>query len=580
MSIRSSISLVAMLAGALSLAGCGEDTGHEAADLVLKHGTIYTVDDLHTVAEAVAVRDGAIVYVGSDDGVAAYIGKGTRVEDLGGKAVFPGFTDSHVHLPDGGASIIGLGLGGIESAEEVLARTKAFADAHPDMPVIFGAGWELSLFPGANPSREMLDAVVSDRPVILQAADGHNSWANTKAFEAAGITAATEDPQNGRFERDANGNPTGTIREAAQALIMKIVPEPTLEDVKTYLAAGIDYQLANGITASIDAAIMADKNEEAYLAAAENPDLPERVRVSLLASDHMVSSIVTTDNVPATLETLEKRRQAYRDRSKGRVDAEAVKIFVDGVIENYTAAMVEPYVGTPMGPEYKGDMNLTADALNAYVTALDAAGFQVHMHALGDQAVRSGLDAIEAAENTNGTKDRRPHLAHLEVVRDIDIQRFAGLNATANLQTLWHFRDAYITDLTEPYLPDDVKRWIYPAKSFKLADTRIAWGSDWPVSTSNPFMSIEVAVTRKDPNDPASTPLVPEEALSVNDMIKALTMGGAYLMNQDAIRGSLEVGKRADIIIVDADPYKVAPEAISDIQVLETFVDGKSVFKR
>jgi len=566
--------------GALLLAAaCGEqaEQAPAPADLLLTGGTIYTVDGTNHVAEAMAVRDGKIIFVGSSAEASAYAGEGTKLVELTGQAVFPGFTDSHAHLPDGGGTLLGLGFQGMTSAEEIVAATKAYAEAHPDLAAITGSGWELNLFPDANPSKDLLDAVVPDRPVFLVAADGHNGWVNSKALELAGITKDTEDPVNGRIERDADGNPTGTLRESAQGLVAPVFPAPAVEDVIKNIEAGMAYQAGHGITATIDAAIMADVNEQAYLAVSERDDLPQRIRISLLAADEMVTSVVSVENVAKTVDRLVARRAQFRARSAGRLDAEAVKIFVDGVPENHTAALLEPYVGAPMGPEHSGEINLSEQALTAYAARLEARDFQVHMHTIGDRAVRVGLNALEAAIATNGKRERRHQLSHLEIVQPEDIARFAPLGVTADLQTLWHFNDAYISELTEPFLPEELHRWLYPAKSFVDAGARIAWGSDWPVSTSNPFHSIEVAVLRKDPENADDQSWIPEEALSVDDMIHALTMGGAYLMGQDDIRGSLEVGKEADFIILDADPYKVAPTDISEITVMGTYISGACV---
>lgn len=566
-------------ASLLALAACGpnQTDQHLVADIVLTGGTIYTVDGANSVREAMAVKDGKIVFIGSNAEAEAYVGEGTSVTDLQGKAVFPGFTDSHAHLPDGGATILGLGLSGLSSAEEVLAAVKAYADAHPDLPVIFGAGWELSLFPDAHPKKELLDAIVPDRPVFLEAADGHNGWVNSAALEKAGVDASTADPLNGRIERDADGKPTGTLREAAMGLVSPIVPEVSVVDSVANLKAAFAYQNAHGITATIDAAIMNDNKQEAYLELSKRADLPQRVRVSLLAADEMVTSIVTAENAKTTVNTLEERRARFRAASKGRLDAEAVKIFVDGVLENYTGSLLEPYVNVPLGPDHAGETNMSEQALNSYVEALDKADFQVHMHAIGDRAVRVGLNAVEGAINANGRSDHRHHISHLELVQPEDIKRFKPLGVTANMQTLWHYNDAYISDLTEPFLDEKLHRWLYPAKSFVEAGTNIVWGSDWPVSSSNPFQSIEVAVLRKDPDNADDKPWNAVEAITVDDMIHALTINGAYLMGQEDIRGSLEAGKEADFIILDADPYKVTPEDISEIKVQQTFVGGACV---
>lgn len=572
---------VVLMGGAL-LSGCGDgqqdSAAHETADLVLTGGTIYTVDGSATVAETIAIKGDRIIYVGSADGAKAYTGDSTKIQDISGQTVFPGFTDSHAHLPDGGGTILGLGLTALESAEDIVARVKAYAEAHPDLPAITGGGWELNLFRDANPHKDLLDAIVPDRPVFLVAADGHNGWVNSKALELAGITKDTPDPVNGRIERDEDGNPTGTLRESAQGLVAHIFPTPSVDEVVKSLEAGMAYQAGHGITATIDAAIMQDHNEAAYLAVSERRDLPQRVRLSLLAADEMVTSIVTPQNVDAVVQKLVQRRAAFRAQARDRLDAEAVKVFVDGVPENHTAALLEPYVNAPLGADHRGEINLSEEALSAYATALEKEGFQVHIHAIGDRAVRVSLNALEKAIAENGERDRRHHLSHLEIVQPEDIARFAPLGVTANLQALWHYNDAYISELTEPFLQDKLHRWLYPAKSFVKANTRVVWGSDWPVSSSDPFDSMEVAVLRKDPENADDVSWIPEEALSVDDMIRALTINGAYLMGQDDIRGSLEVGKQADFIIVDADPYKIEPAKLSDIQVLGTYIGGQKVF--
>lgn len=572
--------LLATTAMSLFLGACSGEKAQNPADMVLTNGQIYTVDGAGRVVSAIAVTGGKIVYVGDDAGAGAFVGSDTVVTDLKGSAVFPGFTDSHAHIPDGGGTLLGLGLGGMASAEDVLAAVKTYADTHPELPVIVGSGWELSLFDEANPGKELLDEIVPDRPVFLSAADGHNGWVNSAMLALAGVDASTADPENGRIERDGEGNPTGTLREAAMGLFTPYLPVPDLDDVLENLDVGIKYQLSHGITASIDAAIMDDMMEEAYLKASERADLPQHMRVSLLAAEEMVTSTVTLENVDAIVARVEERREAYRKRSKGRIDAEAVKIFVDGVAENHTAAMLKPYVGAPLGPDHKGEPNLSPEALSAYASKLDAAGFQVHMHAIGDRAVRMSLDAVEAAKVANGDTDNRHHIAHLEIVQPEDIQRFAALGVSANMQTLWHFRDAYITDLTEPFLEKDLQRWLYPAKSFRNAGARVVWGSDWPVSTSDPFDSMEVAVLRRDPHAADGETWLPEEALSVDDMIRALTIEGAYLMGQEDTRGSLEVGKQADFIVLDANPYKVNPVDISEISVTATYIDGQKVYSK
>ncbi|GHF26491.1 amidohydrolase [Kordiimonas sediminis] len=564
--------------GACSAQNTETNTDKSFADTILTGGTIYTMDTSQTVASAMAVKDGKIVALGTVDEMQAYSGDATQTIDLNGATVFPGFTDAHVHVAGGGEGLRGLTLHDAQTPDVMLAKIKAYADAHPDMPVITGFGWELNVFEAGNPHKSLLDEIIPDRPVILTAADGHNSWVNSKAFEMAGVTADTPDPVAGHIEKDADGQPSGTLRESAMKLMAGILPEVTKADMVANLRAGAEFQLSNGIVGSIDAAISANMEEQAYLDAATDPKYPQRFRVSLLASDHSVSSIVTEENVDAVVETLSERRQKFREANKGRVDAESVKIFVDGVPENFTAAMHDPYVGVPQGPDHRGVMNLTENALIKYVTALDNKGFNILTHSMGDRAIDATLTAFEQMMEANPARDRRNHISHLEFLTPTSFKRFDVPGMAANIQSLWHFNDPYISELTEPFVKPEIHRWIYPAKSFKDAGAKLVWGSDWPVSTSNPFMSIEVAVLRQDPNNAEDTPWIPEEKLTVDDMMVALTRNGAWIMGQDDIRGTLEAGKLADFIILSADPYKVKPYDISEITVKATYLEGEQVY--
>ncbi|WP_308909617.1 amidohydrolase [Pseudokordiimonas caeni] len=571
---------------ALLVAGCGEKAGDNdaakgpVADRVIVGATIYTVDGDNRVVDAMAVREGKILYVGDRAGAQAYVGDGTQVDALDGKVIFPGFTDTHAHVASGGEELNGLSLTGVGSVEEVIAKVKAYADAHPELDFIVGRGWDLTLFPGANPSKDLLDAIVPDRPVYLEGADGHNGWANSKAFEAAGITKDTPDPAKGSFARLPDGTPSGALREEANGAITALLPAPTKEGVIADIRRGMAFQNMQGMTAMVDASVTDSVYNEAFLDLAKDPALPLRMKLSFLPGKTWEESFTTLETVDEHVAAVVKRREDFRKVNAGRVDGDGIKIFVDGVAENFTAAVIEPYVNIPDGHDHHGVMNLAPEALTAFVTGVDKEGFNVLFHSLGDQAVRSALDAVENAEKVNGPRDRRHHLSHLEFVDPADIPRFKELGAVANLQTLWHYADTYITDLTLPHIKEDRQRWIYPAKSFKDAGVKLSWGSDWPVSTSDPFDSIEVAVTRQDPHDATSTPFIPEEALTVDDMIRALTINGAWIMGQDAVRGSLEEGKLADYIVVTADPYKVAPADISEIEVLETVVEGATVYTK
>ncbi|MFZ5609827.1 MAG: amidohydrolase [Pseudomonadota bacterium] len=551
------------------------------ADMVFWGGAVHAMDAARTVAEAVAIRDGVIIYVGARKGAALLVGPATRIVDMAGGALFPGFTDAHVHMSDGGAQLAMLSLGQATTPQQVQALLAAYAKAHPMLDVIVGAGWELSIFPNAHPSKDLIDAVVPDRPVVLYAADGHNAWVNSTALARAGIDKATPDPANGRIEREATtGAPTGVLREAAQALLAPLIPKPSLDEQVAYLRQGMAYENAYGYTAAIEASVPAGLIEEAYAAAAKAGVLSLRIALSLTPGEALLDTAVRRETMAAAVAALAARRQAIAAQGFAYLTAPAVKIFVDGVMENHTAALLAPYIGSMLGMAHRGDLMMPEAVLKDYVTALDAAGFQVHFHAIGDRAVRVALDAVEQARMVNDGGARRHHLSHLELIDPADLPRFAALGAYANVQALWAYADGYITDLTEPYLGPARARWLYPIGSLERAGARLAMGSDWPVSSANPLAAIEVAVRRQDWRKDGDDAWHPEERASLDAMLAALTIGGARLMGEEALRGTLEAGKAADLTLLDRDPYKVRVEALSEIAARMTVLAGKPVYER
>lgn len=585
----------ALLSGLLLVAGPAGAAGDAAApvpDAVLTAGRIYTMDPMGRVVEALAIRDGRITALGSREEILALAGPQTRRIGLADdEAVFPGFTDAHVHLLDGGRSLLGLSLHAAATADEVVALVKAHAEAHPALAVIAGEGWELNLFPGAHPKKELLDAVVPERPVVLIAADGHNAWVNSAALKAAGITKDTPDPPGGRIERDPKtGEPTGTLREAAVALVRAIVPEPTPAEQDAALAAAMAYMNDLGYTAAIDAAVTEGPMEEAFLRYARRSLEPDRehkapqpgldLRLCLLPGADIMAGTMTRADIAPVIERLKARRARFDAVGNPAVRADCVKIFVDGVMENFTAAVLEPYRDVPEGVDPEGQLNIPPDVLADHVTAVIAAGFQPHFHALGDRAVRVALDALEAARARLGWAKlaaARPHLAHLELVDPADAPRFAALGATANIQALWAYPDPYITDLTLPHLAPGRVNLLYPFAMLARAGARLAMGSDWPVSTPDPMAAAEVAVRRADPEDDAAAPWLSEQRLGIAEVMTALTRAGAYLMGEEGARGMLAVGSRADLVALTADPFAVNPRELSRIRVRMTMRDGRIV---
>jgi len=557
------IPLTLLLAAVLA-ASCGGGRPAERADLVLTGGAIYTMDPALPRATAVAVAKGKVLYVGDDSGARRLLGGSTVLVDLGGKMVLPAFQDSHIHLVTGGIELGQCDLNGLRTKEEIFEKIKAYAAANPGAPWVTGGGWDLPVFPQADPRKEDLDALVPDRPAALSSADGHSAWVNSRALALAGVTKDTADPAGGRIERDPKtGEPTGTLRESAAGLVEKLVPELGPEDYVQGLKAGLGLANRFGIASIIEASA-GEKILDAYAALDRSGELSVRV----LASLH-----VDTDKGTAEVDRLVKLRDAYRG---ARLRSTAAKIFVDGVMEPHTAALLEPYLDRPGD---RGTPLLEPEAFNALATALDAAGFQIHVHAIGDRAIRMSLDAFEAAGRANGFRDLRHHIAHLELIDPADIARFKGLGVAANFQALWAYADPYITDLTLPILGPGRSRWLYPIGSVARTGAVIAGGSDWSVSSMNPLEAIQVAMTRRGPDDPPGEAWIPEEKVDLETMLRAYTVNGAWLSHDEKSRGSLEPGKAADIIVLARDLYKIPSSEIGRVKVLLTLLDGRPVFR-
>jgi predicted amidohydrolase YtcJ len=430
----------------------------------------------------------------------------------------------------------------------------------------------LTAFPGGAPDRRDLDRLTGDRPAFLSSSDAHTLWVNSAALRAAGITRETPDPPAGRIERDARGEPTGVLRESAGGLVGRLVPPPTTAEHEAGLLRALAEMNRVGIVsfheANADATIVAT-----YRAVAKTGRLTARARLSLEVDPTAVATQV--DGLIALRKTV----------VEPGLSAAAAKLFVDGVIEAGTAALLEPYLPLPGEPPpspgaARGLPTFTDAALTALVTRLDREGFQLHMHAIGDGAVRQALDAIAAADRANGRRDRRAHLAHVQLVDPADQPRFAALGVVVNMQPLWAYADAFITDLTEPRLGLERSRYLYPFASLRNAGARLAGGSDWSVTSVNPLHAIQVAVTRKALTAPADgTAWLPDERLDLTEALEAYTRGGAYLAFEDDDSGSIEVGKLADLVVLDRDPYAVAPHDLHRLQVQWTLKEGKEVFR-
>jgi predicted amidohydrolase YtcJ len=536
------------------------------ADLILTGGRIHTVDAVRTTVGAVAVSGGRIAAVGTAADLAPLAGPSTRVIELGGRMVLPGFQDAHLHPPHGGLYELQCDLHEAESRQACLDAVARYASEQPDREWILGGGWSMDSFPGGMPLKTDLDALVADRPVFLTNRDGHGAWVNSRALELAGITRESPDPEDGRIERDEAGEPAGTLQEGAMSLVEHVVPETTAEDWEEGILRAQARLHAWGITAWQDATVEPE-TLPAYRALAERGALTMRTEGNLRW---------TRERGDEQLDDLLARRE---QGAVGRLRIRGAKIFQDGVLENFTGAVLEPYLdGNGNSTGNRGIGMHEPEELAHMVTLLDREGFQVHIHALADRAVRESLDAFEAAMRANGRRDSRHHLAHLQLVHPDDVPRFRSLGVVANCQPLWACLSGYVEELTLPFLTDETARTMYPFGSLHRAGAPLAFGSDWTVSTANPLPQIEVAVTRVNPGE-TGAPLLPDERLDLPTALAAFTIGSAYVNGLERETGSVEPGKLADLVVLDRD--LLAPDAglPSEARVLATFVEGEAVFE-
>jgi predicted amidohydrolase YtcJ len=541
----------------------------EAADLILTGGPVHTGDAARSRATAVAVRGERIVAVGHDD-VRDLRGPRTEVVDLAGRLLVPGFQDAHAHPVGGGIELGRCDLSGAVTLEEYRRRIRAYADAHPDLTWITGGGWSMETFPGGTPTRAQLDDVVPDRPAYLLNRDHHGAWANTRALELAGVTSATADPTDGRVEREPDGGPSGTLQEGAMRLVGDLVPGPTTEELYEALLRAQALFHSYGITAWQDAIVGANPvtadAAPAYGEAVRRGTLKARV-VGALWWDRARGA----EQIPDLLDQRERL-------TTGHLRATSVKIMQDGIAENHTAAMLSPYLdGRGCATDNAGISFVDPAALAEYVTELDAHGFQVHFHALGDRAVREALDAVEAARRANGWTGTRPHLAHLQVVHPDDLARFRTLGAVANLQPLWAVHEPQMDDLTIPFMAPERVAWQYPFGALLRAGATLAAGSDWPVSSADPIQGVHAAVNRRPPGSPDTPPFLPDQRLDLGTALAAYTAGSAYVNHLDDT-GTIERGRLADLTVLDRDPFAGPPEEIAATRVLQTFVGGERVY--
>jgi predicted amidohydrolase YtcJ len=542
-------------------------TDSKSADIVFRNGYIFTVDSSNSKAEALAIKDGKFVFVGDSKGVRNYIGDKTKVIDLERRLILPGFIDSHAHPISSYRYFYELNLYGFKTKEEIQDAIKKYLAAHPEAKYIKGRGWSNTDFPNTGPDKKIIDAIVKDMPVSFSSEDGHSKWVNSKTLEQAGINRDTKNPVGGVIERDPiTGEPNGTLRENAADLVSDIFPVYSVDDLMKGLEAYQRMALSFGITTAHDAYLDAGSNEsEAYRNLENNDLLRMRFRASLYIDPEK-----GTEQINSLIDERMKNKGSH-------FQTNSAKIFIDGVVEGSTAYLKEPYNHLP---DSYGELLWNLDMLNNICSELDKNNFQIHVHAIGDASTSVTLDAFEYAEGQNSKRDSRNSITHLQLVDQSDIKRFKDLAVVALPQPYWFIKDDYYYNIQVPYLGQERADKEYPMKSFFDEGVVVASSSDYPVTIPcNPLEAIQYGITRSEFNTTESTEILwPEERVTIEQMIRSFTINGAYANFLEKETGSIEVGKKADLIVLDKNLFEIPVTEISKSKVLMTLFEGKEVF--
>jgi predicted amidohydrolase YtcJ len=516
-------------------------------------GTRWSADTGQVANGSVVVEGGAIVGIDVEP-------VADRLIQLGDGLLVPGFVDAHTHPVTGGMRMLTCDLTEIGSRDEAEGRIAEASALLPSGAWLTGGGWVYEWYHRGRPSAQLLDRLAPGRPAAIKVRDGHSTWANSAALALAGVTADTPDPPDGRIERNDDGSPQGTLHEGAMRLVESFVPSSTPDRLAAALRAGIDYLVSRGVTAWQDAWVRSDE-ETAYGRVAPSFDV-----VGALWWDR-------TQGLEQIVDIVDRRHTVTGLRPR------AVKLMLDGVCENFTAALNAPYHGAHGGPADHTGLDFIPPGLVAKaVTELDRLGFQCHFHAIGDRAVRSALDAVEAARSANGWAGPIHHIAHLQLIDPVDVPRFAQLRVAANCQPLWACNEPAMTKMTVPYLGEERAGWQYPFGSLLRAGALVAMGSDWPVSSGDVLDQISVAIRRKPPGDDMPPTLTAPERLTLHQALAAFTVGSATINGVAGRTGRIRVGNVADLVVLDQDPFGAADPA--GIDVSTTMASGEIVFDR
>jgi len=526
------------------------------ATLVITNAHIWTGNSIQPYADAIAVNKDTIIFVGDSVGIKKFISNSTQIIDAQGATVTPGFIDAHVHFIDGGSNLASVQLRDANTKILFLQRIKDFANTIPAGDWILGGDWDQTLWGGEMPDRSWLDSITPNNPVFINRLDGHMVVANSLALKAANINAATKDITGGEIARDNKGNLTGILKDNAQDLVYKVIPTSPDAVLDKALDAAMNYVASKGVTSVHSMGTWSD------VATYKRAQKSNRLKTRIYA------------NVP--LRTWQQLRDEVAKNGHGDawLHIGGLKGFVDGALGSHTAMMMQPLLDKP---NLKGLYITPLDSLYYFTSQADKAGLQVMVHAIGDEAIHQQLNIYERVEKENGTRDRRFRIEHAQHIAPSDISRFASLNVIASMQPYQIIDDGR---WAEKLLGHKRSETTYAIRS--LVDTKaiIAGGSDWPVSPPTPLEGIYGAVTRRTLDEKQPNGWIPEQKISVEEALRCYTYNAAFAEFEETHKGTLQVGKLADIVILDADIFKIAPEKIRDMHVVKTIVGGKIIYSK
>ena len=547
--------------------GMAQNTSSDFADLILINGRVWLGADQSSFVEAVAIRGNTITQVGNTVDIRKLADRYAIVVDLNGRLVTAGFNDSHIHFLSGSLGLSQVELTGAKTLDEVVSHISEFATKNPDRKWITGSGWQYTMFAGGLPTKKTLDAIITDRPIFIKAYDGHSGWANSKALELAGINREYIFSGFGEVVRDSKGEPTGALKEGAQSLVSRMIPEPTRAENLDALRLGMKLTSSLGITTMQNASGNAEEfslYEELFV----KGEL--KARVSMAFS---VNAATTMSDIDVYKKL--KDRIGYHPFLR----ANSVKFMLDGVIETHTGAMLNRYSDATQGELLpSGELALPLDRYRELVTTFDKLGFQIFTHAIGDRAVREALNAYEYAHSINKTSMERHRIEHIETISTEDMPRFAQLGVIASMEPI----HAY---------PETVAVWSKAIGTERLPNS-FAWAallknkaslvfsSDWPACVSlDPIRGLHTAVNRRTIDGKPPLGWVPEQKISMSDAMMAYTKAGAYSSGDENEKGTIASGQVADLIVLSQDLFSMDPMKIHETRVVMTILDGKIIYK-